>query len=103
MEYARRFRDVKYFETIFELLARQYEVAKIDEARDLSLVQVLDKAIEPEEKSKPRRFMIVLFVGFVATFLSILFAFLMESAERSRDDPQQAELLQLLRAYLWRR
>jgi len=38
IEYVRRLRDVKYFETVFELLARQYEVAKVDEARQGAVV-----------------------------------------------------------------
>ncbi len=44
LEYVRKLRDVKYRETLFELLAKQYEAAKIDEARDALIVQQLDKA-----------------------------------------------------------
>ncbi len=54
LEYARRLRDVKYNETIFNILARQFEAAKLDEAREGALVQVLDPAVPPEGKSSPR-------------------------------------------------
>ncbi|OQS30692.1 hypothetical protein B0T41_01785 [Chromobacterium violaceum] len=60
LEYLRRLREVKYQETIFELLAKQYELAKIDESKDSSLIQVLDAATPPELKSKPNRAMIML-------------------------------------------
>ena len=50
LEYIRKHRDVKYFETLFELLAKQYEFAKIDEAKDATLIQIMDRAIRPEKK-----------------------------------------------------
>ena len=68
LEYLRRLREVKYQETIFELLAKQYELAKIDEAKDSSLIQVLDSAVPPELKSKPSRGLILatgLLLGFL--------------------------------------
>ena len=65
VEYLRKFRDVKYYETLFELLAKQFEIAKIDEAKEATLIQVLDRAIVPERKSKPKRMLIVLLTGMV--------------------------------------
>ncbi len=54
MEYIRRYRDVKYYESIYELLARQFEIAKLDEAREGALVQVVDAAVPPDrEKLTP--------------------------------------------------
>ncbi|KMN83062.1 hypothetical protein JW897_01735 [Chromobacterium alkanivorans] len=58
LEYLRRLREVKYQETIFELLAKQYELARIDEAKDSSQIQILDSAVVPELKSKPVRSLI---------------------------------------------
>jgi uncharacterized protein involved in exopolysaccharide biosynthesis len=100
LEYARKFRDVKYYETIFELLAKQYEIAKIDEARDGSLIQVVDKAVEPEERSKPRRGLILVFAAFIGLFFGVVLAFLKEAAVRARNDPARAELLDLLKVYV---
>src|SRR3954469_20430103 len=45
LEYVRKFRDMKYYETIFELLAKQYEAAKIDEAREAAVIQVVDPGV----------------------------------------------------------
>ena len=93
-------RNVKYHEVIFELLARQFEMAKIDEAKDSAVVQVMDKAVEPDRRSKPRRTQIVLLAALVAGFVAILFAFMREAAERTKNDPQQAERMARLKAYL---
>ncbi|WP_236250802.1 GumC family protein [Chromobacterium phragmitis] len=68
LEYLRRLREVKYQETIFDLLAKQYELAKIDEAKDSSLIQVLDPAVPPELKSRPRR-SIIMVLSVLAGFL----------------------------------
>ena len=60
LEYVRKLRDVKYYETIFEILARQFEVAKLDEAKEGSVVQVVDPALPPDRRSFPKRTLIVL-------------------------------------------
>src|SRR5207249_8236572 len=70
-----RLRDVKYYEFLYELLAKQYELAKIDEAKDATVIQILDKAIEPDRKSRPRRALIVLLTTLIALFVSILLTF----------------------------
>ena len=103
LEYIRKFREVKYFETLFELLARQYELAKIDEARDATLIQVLDKAITPERKTKPKRIVIVLLTGFVTGILAVLAAFLMQAWGRAQRDPSSSGRLgEFLRYLSWR-
>ena len=79
VEYLRSLRDVKYRETIFELLSKQYELAKIDEAKESSNIQVLDDAVPAEKKSKPRRFIIIL-LGFFGGGLLALFLALMRDA-----------------------
>ena len=81
-------------------LAKQYEIAKADEARDASIVQVLDKAVEPERKSKPKRTLIVLLTALVFGFIAVLWAFIKEAGAKARQNPQQAERLNLLRRYL---
>jgi tyrosine-protein kinase Etk/Wzc len=103
MENLRLLRDVKYFETIFELLAKQYEIARIDEARDASLIQVLDKAVEPERKSKPMRTLIVITVAFLAGIFAVIWSFIKEVFEKTNSQPAQAERLRQVRRYLsWR-
>ena len=69
-------RDAKYYETLYELLAKQLEVARLDEARQPAVVQVVDVAEAPDMKSKPARTLIVLasLFGFllVAAALSVI-------------------------------
>ena len=50
----RGLRDVKYYETMFEILAKQFEAAKLDEARQAAVIQVVDTAIPPD-KNRIRR------------------------------------------------
>jgi tyrosine-protein kinase Etk/Wzc len=93
-------REVKYHEVVFELLAKQYEMAKIDEAKDSSVVQVMDQAIEPDRKSKPRRSVLVLISALVAFISSVLFAFCYESFAHSKADPKHAARMEDLKRML---
>lgn len=53
-DFIRRMRDLKYNETLYEIMAKQYEMAKLDEAKDAAIIQVIEKAIPPEKKVKPK-------------------------------------------------
>ncbi|MGB0123537.1 MAG: Wzz/FepE/Etk N-terminal domain-containing protein [Silvibacterium sp.] len=64
LDYVRKMREVKYHEALFEMLARQYEAAQMDEARDAPLLQVLDPASYPDTKSWPPR-MLMIFGGLI--------------------------------------
>jgi len=64
LEYVRKEREVKYHEALFDMLSRQYEAARLDEARDAPVLQVLDSASYPDAKSSPNRISILL-VGFL--------------------------------------
>jgi tyrosine-protein kinase Etk/Wzc len=76
-------RDVKYYQMLYELLAKQYEVARLDEAKDPSIIQVLDSAIEPERKFKPRRALFVIALTMLAVFVAVLLAFLLDMKRRT--------------------
>lgn len=100
LEYVRKYREVKYREALFELLAKQYEAAKIDEARDSLIVQQLDKAYPPERKSGPYRALIVIAAFFLASLVAIGIAFFLERLKLAKEGPQFAARLQLFRYYL---
>ncbi|RXS95686.1 GumC family protein [Silvibacterium dinghuense] len=91
MEYIRKYRDVKYYETIFELLARQLEVAKLDEAREGALIQVADSAVPPDKKSAPSRSMIVVLTFLAGAIISSLFA-LVQAAIHSANATRRMQL-----------
>jgi uncharacterized protein involved in exopolysaccharide biosynthesis len=99
-ENLRRFRDMKFLERLTELLTQQFEAAKIDEAKNATLVQVLDKAIEPEKKSWPKRTLIVILSSFVAVFLAVFWAFVREAMAKTKNDPEQLQQLIRLKSYL---
>lgn len=98
LEYLRRVRDVKYYESIYEMLAKQHEAAKLDEARQGAVVQVVDPAVEPDAKSSPRRGLLIGIAGIVALLGSCLWVVLAESLKRLREvEPEQARRLTLLK------
>jgi uncharacterized protein involved in exopolysaccharide biosynthesis len=69
-DYIGKYREFKYQETLFDLLAKQYELARVDEAREGALIQVVDMAQPAELKTSPKRSLIAIvaaFVGFVMT------------------------------------
>lgn len=78
LEYARKMRELKIQETVFEQLTKQYEMAKLSEAKDSSSFQVLDMAVAPSVKSKPRRSAIVISATLVAFAASLILVFLLE-------------------------
>jgi capsule polysaccharide export protein KpsE/RkpR len=100
LEYIRRFREVKYFETLFEILAKQYEIARIDESKDAPVVQVLESAVKPERRSSPKRLVIAI-AGFVlATVVAFVAAVATEALRRSSNDPKRRSQLSELRELL---
>ena len=96
-EYVRRVRDVKYHETVYEFLGKQLEAARIDEAQNAVLVQVVDPAVEPEKKSSPRRMLIVFISAVLAFVLACLGVLLTEALRRKQQDPNQRVRLAMLR------
>jgi tyrosine-protein kinase Etk/Wzc len=66
--FLRKQRDVQYHTLIFDLIARQFEAARLDEAKASPLIQVLDKAEPPERKSGPYRALWML-VGLILGFI----------------------------------
>ena len=78
VEYIRRLRELKTQEALYEQLTKQFEIAKINEARDSSAIQVLDEAVTPLRKSKPKRSLIVILSAVTAFFCSIFLVFIKE-------------------------
>ena len=84
-DYVSKYREFKYQETLFELYARQYEMARADEARQGVLIQVVDPATPPELKSKPKRAITGLLVT-LASFV-LLSAFVLLRRDRPLAHP----------------
>ncbi|QDG71794.1 GumC family protein [Janthinobacterium tructae] len=86
VEYIRSLREVKYYETMFEMMAKQYELAKIDESKDSSVIQLLDAAVVPEKKSGPQSGRLLLGGLFGGIVLAAIIALLRDSYLRMRSD-----------------
>jgi tyrosine-protein kinase Etk/Wzc len=93
-------RDVKYYQMLYELLAKQYEAARLDEAKDSSIIQVLDPAIEPERRARPKRALIVILSTLFGLMVAVVTAFLLEMRERALLAPDGAAKWLELKGYL---
>jgi len=100
-QYVTRYRDFKYHETLFDLIAKQYELARLDEAREGTLIQVLEEAAPPERKSRPNKAVNAVITTFAVLFLMIIIVFLRHAFRNMRQDGESARKLlrlgQLLR------
>jgi uncharacterized protein involved in exopolysaccharide biosynthesis len=97
LEYTRKMRELKTQEAIFEQLKKQSEMAKLAEAKDSSSLQVLDDAVVPIKKTKPKRSFMVILMTAGALFIGVFAAFLLEYLERLPDADR--ETLQAIKKY----
>ena len=100
-DYIARFRDFKYHETLFELFAKQYEMARIDESREGAVIQVLDAAQPPERKSKPKKAQMAMMATLATGFALLLLIFVRQALRSARRAPEATEKLNRLRQ-AWR-
>ena len=99
-DYVAKFREFKYQETLFDLFARQLEMAKVDESREGAVIQVLDAAQPPERKSKPQKALIAIIATLAAGFALVLFVFIRQAMRNAKQDPESAQKLTALQASL---
>ena len=96
-DYITKYREFKYHETLFELFSKQFELAKVDEAREGAVIQVLDAAQAPERKAKPKKAMIAIITTLVSGFALLLFVFIrsaLTSASQNQETHQRLRALQ---------
>lgn len=96
-DYVSKYREFKYQETLFDLFARQYELARVDESREGTLIQVVDAATPPEHKSGPKRGKVAIVSTAIGLILALLFVVLRQSLRRAAADPANARKLTDLR------
>jgi tyrosine-protein kinase Etk/Wzc len=92
-DYIARYRDFKYQETLFDLFARQYEIARVDESREGAVIQVLDAAVPPDRKSKPKKALIAILATLATGFVLLLFVFVRQALRNAGTDPESAAKL----------
>jgi uncharacterized protein involved in exopolysaccharide biosynthesis len=99
MEYLRRLRDLKYNETVFELLAKELEIAKLDEAREGEIVQIVDAAVPPDRKSSPHRTLIVTGMTILAFFVAAFWVVVGQGMRRTFELPENRRRLEAIKRY----
>ena len=97
-DYIGKYREFKYRETLFELYARQFELARADEARDGGLIQVVDAAKPAERKSKPKRAFIALSASALASFVLLSVVVTRSAWRRAAARPGNAQRLARLQS-----
>ena len=85
LEYARLQRNLKVKEKLYGVLTEQFEMAKIAEAEEGSMFEVMDRPRPPDLKSKPRRSIMVIMAGLSAGVLGVFGAFLIEFVRRRKE------------------
>jgi tyrosine-protein kinase Etk/Wzc len=98
LEYARNLREVKYHEVLLDLLSRQYEAARIDEAKSAPIIQVIDHAVPPDKRSGPHRLLIVLAFGVAGCLFASVWVIFEQGFARLKETPRYASKMHALRA-----
>jgi tyrosine-protein kinase Etk/Wzc len=101
-DYITKYREYKYQETLFELFSKQFELAKVDEAREGAVIQILDAAQPPERKSKPKKALIAIIATLAGGFALFLFVFVRQAIRNSSQNSESANKLASIQAS-WRR
>lgn len=101
LEYARRLRDVRFNEALYELLSKQYEAARIDEAKAAPLIQVVDRAVPPDKKSSPHRVLLTLGFGFAGFLIAYMVTIVSRMLDRMECQPEYSAKVTRLRS--WKR
>jgi hypothetical protein len=92
--------ELKYHEALYDFLARRLEAARIDEAKNAVVVQVVDKAVEPERKSSPKRLLTIAITAAISFLLACFVILDREAIRRKKQDPVEPEGLATLNQYL---
>lgn len=101
-DYVGKFREFKYFETLFELFAKQYEIARVDEAREGAVIQVVDAAVAPDKKSKPKRGLVAVLATLASGFALLMFVFARQALRSAGSNAESAAKVAAL-GHAWRR
>jgi tyrosine-protein kinase Etk/Wzc len=100
LEYESKLREVTFHTTLLTLLAKEYEAARIDEAKSVPLIQVVDRAVPPDKKSGPHRLLIILASCVIGFCMGCVWVFARRALERAHETPETAAKLHQLRSLL---
>lgn len=101
-DYVSKYREYKYQEALFELFTKQYEIARVDEAREGAVIQVLDVATPPEKKAKPQKALVAIIATLATGFVLLLYVFIKNALKGSEQDEGTRAKMAALKAS-WKR
>jgi len=97
MEYLSAQHELQYRQVMFDLLLKQYDAARLDEAKDAAVVQVVEPAIPPERRSSPQRVSLTQLFGILGFLGACSYVFLSEVILKN---PETSRSLEELRSAL---
>ena len=100
LDFIHKTRDLKFAEALYQMALQSLTAAKMNELTSGSNIQIINRAIPPEEKSGPDRNRTVLIAFFAALFVAVLLAFLLEAIERSKQYPEFTTQFQTIKNHL---
>jgi uncharacterized protein involved in exopolysaccharide biosynthesis len=101
-DYVSKYREYKYQEALFELFTKQFEIARVDEAREGAVVQVLDVATPPEKKAKPQKALVAIIATLAMGFVLLLYVFIKNALKGSEQDEEMRAKVAALKVS-WKR
>jgi uncharacterized protein involved in exopolysaccharide biosynthesis len=99
LDYIRLYREAKFQENLYQLYVKLVEIARIDMARDIAVIQVVDKAKPPEKRSN-RRLLPSLLIGMITFFMATLGVIMKEYMRTAAGRQANIQRLSVLEEYL---
>jgi len=98
LDYIRAQRELQYQQAFFDLLLRQFSAAKLDEAKEAAVIQVVEIAVEPDCRTSPRPLIILTLAAVFGPFLGCLAALLLHRLDLEKADPDGARAIRRLKS-----
>ena len=100
LDFMHKTRDLKYAEALYQMALQTLTAAKMNELNAGSTIQIIDRAIPPEQKSGPLRTRTVLIAFIAALFVAVVLAFLIEAIQRAKQNPETTTQYQTIKNHL---
>ncbi len=99
LEYMRLYRELKFQDALYQLYTKMVELARLDMVKDFAVLQVVDKATPPENRSN-KRLLPAMLAGICTCFIMIFLSFVLENWQNAGHSAEEAEKKEELLRYL---